>query len=425
MRFAPLLIAVTILPCHSAPDPNVVLDQARPRLRAMARRLDEYVCIETVDRSYFRPPATPASPAACGQNAGPQQLESNDRVRFEVTVEHGRELHSWPGARGFDVRDVDELVGDGPVSTGAFGAFLASVFDHPGVEFHFIGEHTSNGRTAYQYGFSVPIQASSFRIRVGTEWRPAGYEGAFDLDPQSLQLESLTIRTTELPAGAPFCAATDTLDYQPIHIGDSDVLLPRQSRLEVARQSGAGSRNVTRFSNCREYQAESEIVFDLPADAGIAAPRAGRSPRVELPIGLPVTLSLAEPIDTALAAAGDPISAKIVNPVRLPGSSEDLIPAGAIVRGRIRRVEHHLSPAPYFLLALAFNRVEVEGVVSPFAARSEPAKLLAKKLDARLDIRAPGIWFWDVGTFLFPSHKDHIVVPAGFESKWFTLDAGQ
>src|ERR1035441_10894798 len=49
-----------------------------------------------------RPEAEPAcGPAAVGAAASdPLQLESTDRVRLEVSVSHGRELHSWPGARG-------------------------------------------------------------------------------------------------------------------------------------------------------------------------------------------------------------------------------------------------------------------------------------------------------------------------------------
>jgi hypothetical protein len=145
---------------------------------------------------------------------------------------------------------------------------------------------------------------------------------------------------------------------------------------------------------------------------------------VTLPIGLPVTLALEGPIDTATAAAGDLVSAKVVKPVHRAGSSEELIPAGAIVRGRIRRVEHHLLPSPYFRIVLAFNRVEVNGAVSPFVVRSEPDKDLATKLEANLELRDTGIFYWGVGTFLFPTSKNSIVVPAGFESKWFTLATG-
>ena len=102
-----------------------------------------------------------------------------------------------------------------------------------------------------------------------------------------------------------------------------------------------------------------------------------------------------------------------------------LIPAGAQVRGRIRRVEHYLWPQPYFRIAASFNRVEAGGIVSPFFARREADPQLAKELDANVAPRDTGIWFWGVGTFLFPSKKDHMTVPAGFESKWFTLDPGR
>ena len=209
-----------------------------------------------------------------------------------------------------------------------------------------------------------------------------------------------------------------------VHVGDTDILLPSQSQLAIALRSGRETQNTITFSGCREYQAESEIVFAGAADpVSAAAPSSGRG-HVSLPIGLPVTLSLADPIDTKTAAAGDPVAANVVKPVLRPGSGEVLIPAGAVVRGRIRRVEHYLLPEPYFRIAASFNRVEVQGMVSLFFARHEADPILAGRLNANLAPRDTGIWFWGVGTFLFPTKKDHTVLPAGFESKWFTLDSG-
>lgn len=418
-------------------DPNVVLEQARARLQAMAHGLEQYVCIESVDRNYYQrvePPQVAGQPEAklaCGLTAGtataaggPGQLQSTDRVRLEVAVSEGRELHSWPGATRFDSRDVDELIREGPVSTGAFSSYLTGVFGQPGVEFHYKGERPVDGRTAFEYGYRVPLAVSHLEIKVAAAWQPAAYEGEFLLDPQSLELERLTVRSEQLPSAAPLCAAAATLDYQLAHIGDSDVLLPRQSQLEIALKNGKETRNVTTFSNCREYQAESAIVFDGPADTASASTRNAGRGRVALPIGVPVTLALTTPIDTATAAAGDPIAANVVKPVLRPGTREELIPAGAVVRGRIRRVEHHLSPKPYFLIALAFNRVEVQGMVSPFVARREPDEEVAETLGANVEMRDTGIWFWGVGTFLFPTSKSHTVIPAGFESKWSTLATG-
>jgi hypothetical protein len=73
---------------------------------------------------------------------------------------------------------------------------------------------------------------------------------------------------------------------------------------------------------------------------------------------------------------------------------------------------------------LAFNRVDVQGVVSRFVVRSEASAGLARELGANLEMRRTGISFWGVGTFLFPTRRSRIVIPAGFESKWFTLATG-
>jgi len=393
-------------------DPAAVLEQARARLQAMARNLEKYVCTETVDRSYF-------------QRAESSHLVSTDRVRLEVSLAQGRELHSWPGATRFDARDVDALIRNGPVSTGAFGGYLASVFEQPAVTFEYAGEQTANGRAMFEYRYRVPVEASRFEVRAATAWRPAAYEGSFQIDPESLELTQLMVRTRELPAGTGFGKASTALEYQRVHIGDSDVVLPRHSQLDIVMDEGREARNVTTFSKCREYQAESAISFDALAGVESTAARGGGRGRVVLPIGLPVVLALMEPIDSATSAAGDEIAAKVVKPVRRAGSAEVLIPAGAIARGRIRRIEHHLQPAPYFLVAIAFNRVEWQGAVSPFAARSEPDPVLVKELDANLALRETGFRFWGVGTFLWRTRKSSTVIPAGFESNWFTLVAAR
>ncbi len=429
MRFAILLAASAVVFGQTPGDATAVLERARARLQAMAHDLEKYVCVETVNRSYYRRVES-QDPAACGpdgENASrsdPHELEFTDRVRLEVTLSDGRELHSWPGATRFDTRNIDEIIRDGPVSTGSYGGYLAGIFASPGVTFQYSGTQQRDGKTLFAYSYRVPLGASRFQIKVGSGWLPAAYEGEIQINPESLELEHLTVRTNELPAGAPFCSASTTLEYELVHVGDSDVLLPRQSQLDIQIKSGRQTRNTITFSACREYKAESEIVFaGDPGPASAVAPVAGRG-RVALPIGLPVTLSLVDPIDSATAAAGDPVTATVVKPVLRAGSREVLIPAGAQVRGRIRRVEHYFWPEPYFRIAASFNRVETGGIVSPFFARHEADSQLAKELDANVVPRDTGIWFWGVGTFLFPSKKDHMTVPTGFESKWFTLDPG-
>ena len=431
MRFAYCLLAATSLYGQTGRDPWEVLQQARAKLQVMASRLEKYACLETVERQYFQRVAPPGV-AALTQAPAPSfkaanvagnglKLDATDRFRLEVTVSQGREIQAWPGATQFDARGVDEIIRQGPIGTGAFGTYLLGVFENPHVVFLYAGEKLSGATPVMEYSFRVPLEASRYRVKVGEDWQPVAYDGTFWVDPVSLDLRRLTIHSAELPPTTTICDATTTLDYQTLRVGDSELLLPRQSQLQIVLESTRETNNTTTFSGCREYQAESALLFDERPDVDRAAAKLiVRAPLV-LPIGLPVTLALTAPIDTDTAAAGDLVWAKVVKAVRRPGATQDLIPAGATVRGRIARLEHRIFPEPYFVIAISYYRVELNGVSSPFAARLESNFQSSPGLGFEARPRARGLEFWDIGTFVFPTSKTRYVLPAGYESKWLTL----
>jgi hypothetical protein len=418
LRFAIALVALSGL--HGqALDPEKLLESVRAKLQPVTSRLGNYACIETIDRSYFQPEPEAGSCTPVAGGAG-LNLVSTDRLRLEVAVSQGLEIHSWPGATRFDARSLDQIISGGPIGAGAFATYLTDVFDNPGVVFHYAGEKTVGAAAALEFSFHVPLEASHYHVKAGSTWQPTAYDGSFSVDAVSLELQRLTIRTEELPPATSMCQADTTLEYHRVHIGDGDVLLPRQGQLQTLMRNGQQASNRIAFSDCREYQAESQLRFDTGEDEAASAKLPVRSP-VALSIGLPVTLALAAPIDTDTAAAGDLIAAKVVKPVRRPGSSTAVIPAGATVRGRITRVEHHLLPTPYFLISVSFNRLELTGISSPFAARLDRDDELAKQLGANLARRGRGLESWDVGNFVFATGKKRYVLPSGYESPWFTL----
>jgi hypothetical protein len=445
-------IAALLLAGQTPRGPDDALAQARERLRAMTRQLRNYACIETVDRSYYE--------------AGSHRLEWTDRLRLEVAISRGREIHSWPGASQFDTRRAEDIVGEGPVGTGAFGTYLLDIFANPGTQFQSAGMQAQDaatqaqpagalaqdagtqlrytgpqarrtvtqpqnaatgsdgGRVIFAYDFRVPLAASHYQVRAGTSWQAVEYGGSFWIDAKTLDLVRLEVRVDQLPGQSPLAAADTRLDYGRVRIGDSELILPRRSELRIRLGSGRESDNVTTFSDCREYQAESELRFD--DDAGPASVGSKPAVRTELavPLGLPLRLALDEPIDTDAAAAGDPVAARVVKPVRRAGSDQILIPADATVKGRITRAEHHLLPAPYFLLAVAFDRLERNGASSPFFARLAEGDALARELGANPPPRGQGVERWARGIFLFRTKKPRYVVPAGYESEWTTLATG-
>ena len=406
-------------------DPNEVLERARASLQAMTRRLPNYACIETVERTYFQPPpragaSCPLILAAHHARTEPLKLEGSDRLRLEVTVSEGHEIHAWPGATRFDTRDVDQIIRQGPIGTGTFGSHLTGIFDNPAVEFQYAGEKADGNLPVVEYRYHISTESSRYRVKTGSRWQTIPYDGTFWIDPESLGLRRLTVESGELPAASSMCHLEAALDYQIVHIGDGDVLLPREGKLQIVMSNAQETTNLTTFSDCREYMTESALHFEDSDAAGAAAKPMVRAP-VALPIGLPVYLALSTAIDTSRAAAGDPVAAKVTRPVKRTGTGEVLIPAGSEVLGRLTRLERHLLPRPYFLISLSFNRLVRGDVSSPFAARYDVNAELAKELGAEIRASGRGLEFWDVGTFLFPSAKPTLVLPEGFESKWETL----
>src|SRR5689334_21095542 len=95
MRLVLILFAVTAVARGQA-DPDAVLARAPTRFKALASRLVKYVCVETVNRSYYRrvvprdAPVRTEAPSVCSASSGAtgtrRELESTDRIRLEVTV---------------------------------------------------------------------------------------------------------------------------------------------------------------------------------------------------------------------------------------------------------------------------------------------------------------------------------------------------
>ena len=409
------LCAFALMLGQNGRDPNELLERARVKLQALTRRLANYTCIETVDRQYFQAPANPRPTAenaartchvaAVNATDDGRRLESTDRIRFEVTVAGSGEILSRLGASRFDPRDLDALVRFGPIGTGSFGSYLIGVFDNPKAVFRYVGEQSLEHRMMFEYQYQVPVEGSRYRVRSGTAsgatWVPMAYRGTFWIDPDSLDLERFTILSDDLPAPTGICNAESTLDYSGVRIRVGDALLPRQSELRITMLDGREAVNTTNFSGCKEYQAESALVFDETPEADSAAVRPMFRPGPALPIGLPVTLAFSAAIDSVTAAAGDLVSAEVVRSVRRPSTDELLIPAG---------------PRPYFLFSMSFNRMEVNGAPSLFAARFEPSVELAEELGIERSAN-----YLNSGTLLFASKNARYLLPAGYQSTWSTL----
>jgi hypothetical protein len=430
-------------PANATPDgnaePAVVLSRALGKLVGTGLRLLQYTCLETIERTYYSEPVKkpgtdlmtepPTNATSCGGRGfnkdGHLAMDMEDRLRLEVAVADGKEIHSWAGASGFDSRSVFELVRSGPKSTGAFGTELIDIFENRGAHYNFLGRKREGSRDLLEYAFEVSFEASHFFASAGNEWKKTAYRGSFEIDAATADLARVSIETAELPADTQMCRIRNVTDYRYAQVGNGQFLIPRKSEFDTVSPNANETRSVTTFSACREFTAESSLVFEGQAPA--AAAKAGPKTAAALPPGLSLTLALTSLIDTSTAAAGDAISARVTKAVRAPGSKEILVAAGAIVHGRILDMQHQFSSSQ-FQYSVRYDTLEQNGTVAPLEIELE--RQLKVEQHPKNGFVSRGTEFSlspvaatdETGSwFAVSAASGRYVIPEGFESKWVTV----
>jgi hypothetical protein len=432
---AALIVALAAAACaQPRRDPTEVLARARDKLLDRTDRIPNYVCVETVNRSYLKNADARSWPASCDQIMGAKKkgafklrLDVTDRLRLDVKVSEGHEIGAWAGARRFDPRDIIEFVGDGPFGTGPLGTLIGDIFLNQGARFEYDGEESLDHTGVFKFSYHDPLEFSHYLIKSLNEWVPTAFNGDLWIEPESFDLLRLTARSSELPPETLACIADLDVVYERERIGSRDFLLPRRSELHFVMRDSTETHSLTTFSDCHEYHAESTLRFDEPTPTEPAGKGSGVLSSPALPPGLAVRLALETPIDTDTAAAGDVFAATVAKPVRGEHSKQTLIPAGAFVRGRIVVLRHFLGSSPHFQIAIRPQSIEINGAELPFYATLDPnVEFAAARKMAGLGHRGVPVWLAssgqprNVGTFFFPTSKGRFIVPRGQQSDWIT-----
>ena len=328
---------------------QILLARIKERMRQNLQRVPNYTCVESIQRSKRQP--------------WPRGLSFADSLRVEVALVDGKELFSWPGTGQFEEKGLGELVGSGTTTTGDFALHARTVFFSEAPTFQYAGEESMASRRAVRFDYRVSSLISDYRIQIGDRGAVAGSFGSFWADRESLDLIRLDVHADELPADLRVAEATTEVEYGRVQVGDSDFLLPKTVQFVLRHDSGEESRNRTAFSGCRQYVAQSEISFADAAEHPAAGdgPHSGKDAGIGLPAGLLLAVRLKTPID-AKKSAGDPVAATLERAVRQDGKL--LLPRGALINGRIRRLEKYGGVSDYYVVGLEFFSVEsADGLV--------------------------------------------------------------
>ena len=417
-------------------DPAEVLKRVGARVHTTTeRRLPNCTCVETVTREAFLP-ATAAPRRTCSEVLAQRQHPpaslalhsySLDRLRLDVAMTEKGEIFSWAGARQFSSGHIGDVVGAGPIGTGAFGGFLQMIFEIENPGFTFVRNLVAGHRALMEFRYAVSAEASTYAVRLhrapSDTWMNTAYAGAIQVDPATAEIVRLTVETAELPPDTGLCMSTAALDYAPVEIGDYRVPLPVRMRQRFVAPNGQEAENTTVFTACREFKGESMLSFG--ADPGVPPLTPAPTPPAPvppLPPGLPFAFVLTAPIHTDTAAAGDRFAAKLAEPLR-DDAGTVLAPAGAAVEGRLLSVECFRRP-PYAVVVLRPESLEMQGVRTPLAARLDLGRALAERRRGPgtlgLQISLPQRREEGSGVFRFPGQ--HVSAPRGFRSDWQTLE---
>jgi hypothetical protein len=405
-----VLAACAPLVCDDI-DPAALLNRARAKIVGNIGRLPKYTCLQTVHRSrYERFPRMRVTGCGHVEDAGAAaesepMLAWADRLKLDVTVSGGTEIFSWAGAHHFETENVEKIVGSGLTGTGDFGSFLMNTFGTNGPKYEYLGVALqTGGRQLAVYRYQVPLEASGYQFKTGSSAKDLvrmPYEGKFWIDSENAELKKMTIEVPRPPREAQTCRVATTIDYQQQHIGGSDFLMPRLTVLDLWTPEGERHENRIEYAACREFQTESVFRTDLEPTEGTAV--VAQKP-VTIPTGVHVKIALRSKVDLDNAFAGDAIEGRLLNPIA------KVVAAGALVRGRIVRLEYGYQPSNYVAVGVKFRSIEVHGSEMPLS--------LVAVMHKKTSLAGPMETREGIGIYIF--QNDRVVLDEKFVSEWKT-----
>ena len=405
-------------------DPRDLLVRVRARVEESLNRLPNYMCTQTIDRYRYQPDV-PQPSVACDESSGrpSTHLATSDRLRFEVAVKSTGEMYGWPGENRFDDRELVDIVTDGAISTGTFTAFLAGIFANHSATFTYDGESTEGGLTFSEFGFHVPYEKSHYFIGFAEHRSATGYDGTFRVNPKTADIARLSIRTSQLPAETGACYSSTTLDYARIHLQGIEFLLPSLSVLRIFSRDGSVAENRVLYSSCHEFLGESTLTFDPPAKVTSGEQGGGPVSQVLIiPPRLRFRVALAQGIDTATAAAGDSIKAKLTTPIR--DHLKVLVPRGAAITARIVHIQEFYEKSPSVSLVFRLETVDVRGVSLQLTATPDTVNRFPQSkpgtLQQRVELGSLRSLEERSGTMEFRNVRLPYLISSGLESAWIT-----
>jgi len=333
----------------------LLLSRVKHHIQEELKNLPNITCLETVQREY--------------QPSG-GKIRPLDTISLEVLTNGHTELFASPGDRKFSARHPISVAGSGVLGNGLFGLYLKDILLSANVSIEYKGQEEAGGRRLARYDYRLPAIWSGEVIQTPQGSGTVGLHGSFWVDQQTYDVLRLELNADDFPPTLPLTEAVTSINYARTDLaGNVVVLLPESAEFRMAKFSGEISHNRIEFTHCRAFETQSAVSFDASDSAG-QAPSFGVSSIDDTLRPLPGDLQIVVKLQSRISgdmAVGTLIDGVVADKVAAKKGAV-LIPAGSSVRGRVRRLERYMDPVPYFVVALEFTEVELQGIRYRFYA---------------------------------------------------------
>ena len=219
----------------------------------------------------------------------------------------------------------------------------------------------------------LPLYGYRSRVTLSTSAGDVSLKGSFWADAETYEMLRLESESDGIPPTLPLASMKSRIDYGRMTVRGKTIWFPQSAEMSLAELSGQETRNRIEFSHCREYTAASKLSFDEPAQP--APPPPAPLARVDLPAGVTLDLRLETAIESSAVRVGDPVTARLASDAVL--KKKVLIPAGATVKGRLRRMERSSEIKPHYVVGLEFSTIETPTTTTRFYGALESVQQIA------------------------------------------------
>lgn len=227
---------------------EALVDKTKAWAMTFTNGLPNYVCDQLTTRYIER-----------SRSAG---WEPQDVITAKVVYEDGHEDYRDITVGGKKTNKSMMDLG-GTTSTGEFASTMHSLFSSAtNADFKLYESTSVDGSAAAIYDFKVALHRSDWLIKVGGQELLPAYSGSVWIDKTSGEVRRVEMQADNVPKDFPFDSIQMAVDYDKVHLGTSEFLLPVHSE-NIACQRGSPicTRNTIDFRDYHKYTGESTIEF--------------------------------------------------------------------------------------------------------------------------------------------------------------------